>query len=409
MGPLDYYTAFFGSTTGSLLRQVFSFSVYFLPFIFAYVLWVMYLYYIRDLWIKKIEWVLLEFKLPKEIRKTPQAMEVALNILHQTSTGSLIDQYIKGRQRSWFSLELCSLGGEIHFFLRTPKNMRNLVETSFYAQYPDIEIHEVEDYAAKIPFGDKSEWEVWGIDYQLAKADPFPLKTYVDLELDKDKKEEVKTDPMVGILEFIGNVGPNEQIWIQFLVKAIADRFAPNKEGKPSSLLDEGRKEVNKILKRKEEGEEEDLKHFLRITTEEERHLISAMERNLGKNNFDVGIRALYLNKKGFSNGYNKPGLVGLFRPFGDANFNSFKPKHTTSFDYPWQDFLGMRLRRDIRRIIKYYVLRSYFYPPAELKPIALSTEELATLYHFPGQVAMTPTLGRIPSKRAEPPANLPV
>ncbi len=38
-----------------------------------------------------------------------------------------------------------------------------------------------------------------------------------------------------------------------------------------------------------------------------------------------------------------------------------------------------------------------------------MTVEELATIFHFPGKVATTPTLGRIPSKRAEPPSNLPI
>jgi hypothetical protein len=38
-----------------------------------------------------------------------------------------------------------------------------------------------------------------------------------------------------------------------------------------------------------------------------------------------------------------------------------------------------------------------------------LNTEELATIFHFPGQVAGTPTLERVPSKKAEAPSNLPI
>ena len=38
-----------------------------------------------------------------------------------------------------------------------------------------------------------------------------------------------------------------------------------------------------------------------------------------------------------------------------------------------------------------------------------MNGEELATLYHLPGAVATTPTLTRIPSKKSEAPANLPV
>ena len=42
-------------------------------------------------------------------------------------------------------------------------------------------------------------------------------------------------------------------------------------------------------------------------------------------------------------------------------------------------------------------------------KPIVMTTEELATIFHFPGQVATTPTISRSSSKKAEPPPNLPI
>ena len=52
-----------------------------------------------------------------------------------------------------------------------------------------------------------------------------------------------------------------------------------------------------------------------------------------------------------------------------------------------------------------------YFSTPVERgeKPMLLSTEEIATLWHLPGRVAETPTFTRIESKKAEPPANLPI
>ena len=37
-----------------------------------------------------------------------------------------------------------------------------------------------------------------------------------------------------------------------------------------------------------------------------------------------------------------------------------------------------------------------------------LNTEEIATLWHFPGQILKVPTLERIESKEASPPTNLP-
>jgi hypothetical protein len=80
--------------------------------------------------------------------------------------------------------------------------------------------------------------------------------------------------------------------------------------------------------------------------------------------------------------------------------------------------------------MFKRYIKREFFYPPemgatvlvkevldrplvkgtiksTEICP--LGTEELATLFHFPGTVAKTSALGRIEAQKAEPPANLPI
>ena len=45
----------------------------------------------------------------------------------------------------------------------------------------------------------------------------------------------------------------------------------------------------------------------------------------------------------------------------------------------------------------------------AHHKTFVLNTEELATLWHFPGQILKVPTLTRIESKEASPPPNLPI
>jgi hypothetical protein len=46
-----------------------------------------------------------------------------------------------------------------------------------------------------------------------------------------------------------------------------------------------------------------------------------------------------------------------------------------------------------------------YKHPPT----FVLNVEELATLWHFPGQILKVPTLERIESKEAAPPTNLPI
>jgi hypothetical protein len=89
----------------------------------------------------------------------------------------------------------------------------------------------------------------------------------------------------------------------------------------------------------------------------------------------------------------------------------SMKYENPFDPDEPWRDF--KRFRRNImeEEMLEAYKMRSFFQYPFknfEATPMILMTEELATIYHFPGSVAGTPTLGRIPSKKSEPPTNLP-
>ncbi|MCX6713731.1 MAG: hypothetical protein NTV48_01350, partial [Candidatus Vogelbacteria bacterium] len=141
-----------------------------------------------------------------------------------------------------------------------------------------------------------------------------------------------------------------------------------------------------------------------------ERDLAAAMERSLSKYAFDTGIRALYCAKggKGIRPSV-KAAVSNSIKQFGAPGMNGFKPSLTSGYDNPWQDFNNIRKFRLQKKFFKNYLLRSYFYPPASKNPMILTTEELATIYHFPGIVATTPSLGRIPSKRGEPPTNLPI
>jgi hypothetical protein len=61
--------------------------------------------------------------------------------------------------------------------------------------------------------------------------------------------------------------------------------------------------------------------------------------------------------------------------------------------------------------MVEAYRSRSYFYMNwfSGRLPFVLNTEELATIFHFPGRVAETPTFGRIEARKSEAPPNLPI
>jgi len=394
----------------NIYTVAFQYILYWGPLVLLFILWRVWLYYIRAFYLAKIKWIMLEVKLPKEITKTPLAMEVLLNAFYQTGKGKWFDWYFKGRVRDWFSLEVVSIGGAVKFFIRTNGVYKNLLESQIYAQYPQAEIYEVADYARYVKYtGKGSEWEIFGTEFVLSKEDAYPIKTYVDYGLDRETvKEEFKTDPMTATLEFLGSMSKDEQLWVQILIRAPENRI-PDAEsfmglGK-KSWQDQGKDLIEKITKKSQpEGDK-----FGRFLTTEEQDTIKAISRSISKLGFDCGIRAIYLARKGAFSPTNIKGLMGILRQYGTNNLNGFRPSMTTSFDFPWQDYNKIRETKKKVELFKAYVHRGYFYPEYVRKPFILNTEELATIYHFPGGVAETPTFGRIESRKVEPPTNLPV
>ncbi len=393
-----------------ILKLIFNNAEYWAPFALGWIFIDIWLRYLRAKWISNIKWVILEIKLPKELFKTPLAMEVVLNSLYQASKGTWYDQYFKGKIRNWSSLELVSVEGEVHFFIRTNKVFKDTVEAQIYAQYSTAEVYEVPDYTKFVDFKAKEgDWSLWGMEYVLSKADAYPIKTYVDFNLDKEGvKEEYKTDPITSTLEFLGSIDKNEQVWIQILIQPTEKRFKdPGKLFKKRDWKDEGKDLVEEIIKKSKKrtgGENAPV-----LLTEIENNEIKAIERNISKIGFDCGIRSIYLSKDGAFNLSRVMSLLGAFRQYTANGLNSFKPSHTTSFDFPWQDFKGIRVNGLKTELFDAYKRRSFFYLPHKRKPFVLNAEELATVYHFPGGVAETPTFGRITSKKSEPPVNLPI
>jgi hypothetical protein len=99
---------------------------------------------------------------------------------------------------------------------------------------------------------------------------------------------------------------------------------------------------------------------------------------------------------------------------------------NSTQFDAPWSDPTGLALTKIKKRMLNWYRMRTFFHPPIQYaynypailsaffpshKPniFVLSSEELATIFHFPGMVSETPSFKRIESKIAKPPSNLPI
>ena len=408
----DLFIQFYGQVGWQVMTFIFNTAIYWLPILLAYVLLRAWTSYVRLDYFYNQDYLLLEIKLPRELTKSPQAMEIFFASLYYTGGEStFIDRGWGGKTRPWWSLELVSLEGQVHFYIWTRAFYKNMIQAQIYAQYPSVEIHEADDYTRGVYYNNKT-MSMWGFYFRKNKKKPdaYPIKTYVDYGLDKTSvEEEEKVDPMSAVLEYLSSIGKGEQIWIQIIMRAhteekpIPDLIFGKKDWKASAS-----KEIDKIMKRdkkpkKDEKETINFGEFL--LTKGERAKVEAMERNLGKLPFDCGIRGMYIANNENFDAISIPGLIGSFRQYSSNDLNEIKFYDWTDFDYPWQEWGNKKEKIKTAA----YKARSFFYEPYKRKHFVLSSEELATIFHLPGKAVETSSLNRVVSRKAEAPANLPI
>jgi hypothetical protein len=406
--------------------------------------WKLWLHYIQQDFISGIEFVVLEIIPPRDVLRSPKAMELFItNALYHWSQKGGKEEFWQGAVWLWFSLELVSIEGQVHFYIRTPSRIRSLIETQMYAQYPQAQVKVVEDYALGVDeITPKSKWMGWGCEFKLLKAEAFPLKTYVDFGLDKDPKEELKIDPISPVVEFFGSLGKGEQAWVQIVVrpskkeyhtkgtwfgyhdwvqesqKAMIKMLAPYSSHKDAKTLDEigiGRSRIE-----------------IRVPPFFDRAM-KAMNAKTSKIGFDTGIRVMYVATKDVYTINRRKDIRLIFRQYAMPDVNGLVRHNSTQGDaysgiFPASSKTVMMLAN---RMLHEYQERAFFHLPlrhnlfnvhtvpwpmsgfvkAYFHPVTyvLNTEELATIWHFPGQILKVPTLERIESKEASPPTNLPI
>jgi len=380
--------------------------------------WKVWVWYVHALYISKIDSILLEVKIPRELVRSPRAMENALSKLW-TDSGetTFLNRIWQGQVRPYFSFEIASFGGEVHFYIWCWRKWREVVESALYAYYPELEIVEAEDYATKFHY-DPDKYECFGTDWRYEpRNDAYPIKTYIDFELDKDPKEEYKIDPFAEVLERLSTLKPTEQMWVQIIITQTRDKTHKHgarwwETGDRYTSLLQG--EVDKIRKDSlgdpnEKGGE--WRRYSRMSQFRQTELIKAIDRNLGKHPFNVGMRGVYIaDPKNFgSPGYT--GIRWIWRPFGNPQYaNQLRPRRWGNpFDWPWQDLFDKRWIMHHQRFFDVYRRRSHFYTPWVFPHNMMSTEVIASIWHPPTSAIVAPGLERIPAKKAEPPSNLPM
>ncbi len=394
-------------------------------------------HYRQENFIMGIKWVLLEIQVPRDVVKTPAAMELIFtNAFYQKSMKGFWEQYIQGAPWFWFSLEMVSIDGKVHFFIRTPSRMRNLVETQIYAQYPQAKVIEVEDYTLHVPqYKKNGDWEMWGCEFNKMKEDFLPIKTYKGFgdDLKTGVKEEFKIDPITPVIEYLGSIPKGQQVWIQIVIRQSIKTYHSHHTGKHVDFYTAATEFMEGVLApyTRSLKDDKEVGAFGKMVAMPEhlKPIITAVTNGMVQVHFDCGIRVVTLSNNKyctFDQFMNLRREVRLlFRQYAQPSINELNRINSTQFDAPWSDPTGLALTKYKKRTLDFYRMRTFFHPPLQYsfkypkilsaffpsgspQLFVISTEELATIFHFPGMVSETPSFKRIESKIAKPPANLP-
>ncbi|MEK7658868.1 MAG: hypothetical protein AAB352_03340 [Patescibacteria group bacterium] len=422
----------------------------FLPLFLSMQLKTLYLWWLNwDFDYAKAKWVMLEITPPKEVLIPFKAMEDVFSMIwplwdHPVFREIWCDGELDDAPY-WCSFELASIEGKIHFYLRCLQAHRAIIEPALYSHYPDLEIKEVSDYTKLVPQNvPNEEWDIYGEDFILAKENAFPIKTYekfFEPQGEKISAEEKRIDPIISLLESLAKLGSGEHYWLQFILmpilspdtdyvnfkkegENIVNKISKRPEKKETTLFEElGSIVSDLIMGPKKEGSGESAKYsWISAAKEEsgeremvltpgEREIITEVENKLKKPLFRTTIRGVYIAKRENFRPPNGKIARSYFPHFATSNMNYLR----FSGDTRTKVHNIMRKRRVFlraRRIIRNAYLR---FPPKfpDRKSVCaiLSTEELATLFHFPLRVSgmVSPSMAKVESKKGGPPPNLPV
>lgn len=393
-----------------------------------YGIWWLYLDYIQGRFVMNTKYVLLAIDVPKENEQTPKAVEHLFSHFHGIHKNpSWLEKYRDGYIQPTITVEIISVGGYIQFLIRTPEVQRDLVEAAIYAQYPNAEISEVEDYvdqyAVKFP---NDEYDMWGCEMTLTNKEWYPIRTYPMWE---HSLTQTFLDPLASLLEIMGRMKNGEQMWFQLVLR-------PNANHK---WRDKGLNDINKLIglksaKKKTSFSEapgqlalgtwETLTRTLFDPSETSykkddnappsmmmhlpsnaKAVIEAIGMKISKLGFDTKFRTLYFGTLDQFSKARISAINGAVKQFNTLDLNGFKvdKKMKASRDF---FFVKRRVANIKRRLLWGYKYRSIW---RGRKVFVLNIEELASLWHFPVITVKAPQVKKTEAKRGEPPVLLPV
>ncbi len=398
-------------------------------FLILWVAWETYRMLKMNDYISGVQWTFLQIKLPDTSEETPRSMETAYDIwggIHKSP--DLNELYFDGYLEPWYSCEIQIKAGQVRYIMVVPTAHRRIFEGVIYGQYPKAEITEVEDYAQRYNWHDlRQTFDIYGTQIVLVDDDIYPVKSYKTYETPLAENDRY-TDPHQGLVEALSAVGPGEEFWYQVVIR-------PQSGAAMKEWKDKGEAAVMKIsgqAKKEEPGMFAQIRDFflglpgevlstfmkgpaeesqkreelkLRFFNPVDNAKMEGILQKISQNSYKVVIRGVHIAPPGQLQKPNIGRVIGGFKQFNTLNLNSFKPDESTKTNGPNYILRDIRRKFRERSILLKYQWRDMYGPNAGQW---LSSEELATIYHFPVNYVRAPGVERSKAGQQSPPANLP-
>lgn len=280
-----------------------------------------------------------------------------------------------GKHPKWYqftrpphiTFEIVGLPGDIRFYVHVPKKLKDFVEKQINGAYPDAEVVEISDPAAK----QKSdaiiggEYNIFSEEGKVAFASLVLKETqYKPLKVFKD----LPVDPLSSITSILAKMGVGEGAAIQFMITPAGTEWKHA-----------GKAYIAKT--KKNEANPETAKYSADAKE------LEAIENKLSKPGFLASVRIVISSSTKEAANAHLSNIINAFEQYSGQN--KFKKHKIRLKGLFMQDFI-------------------YRYFPIWGQQSVLTSEELATLFHFPNKSVTTPGIHWINAKRAPAPANLP-
>ena len=265
------------------------------------------------------------------------------------------------------SCEIVGLPGDIRFYVHVPNDLRDFVEKQINGSYPDAEILQVTEHAAKQRTGSilGTEYNIFSNDGKVAfaslhlrLADYFPIKVYKDLPV----------DPLLSLTSVLAKMGEGEGVAVQFLMRSAESKWRKS-----------GRSYIGSTKKTEANPD--------KASYQADSKEMEGVENKISKPGFETVVRIVVCSKTQEASQAHLNNIINSFSQYN--GINSFKKNKIYHKGLFMTDFI-------------------YRYFPMLGQTSILSIDELATLFHLPNKGITTPGIHWLTSKRAPAPSNLP-